>query len=322
MRLIPALCLIMLAATPAGLAAQDLRSGVVLHWTFDEMNGAQAADAGGGDFHARLGEPGSWSWTPGILGGALRLAGRGTVATLPLKSPLLPNQSVWTVAAWVRTTRASGVVIAQGQIDLDHYALGLLDGHAAYDVSMGRPGGWQVKSRTRVDDGKWHHIAGVRSDPKTIRIYVDGAHEASLETDGGFSIDGEGAVTFGSFGGQLPFAGDVDDLRVYRRALSPVDIRALVALGEKARRAAAKAARARAALKVDIKQMIAQLGRDPSVDDLLAVIEAMLAQDRHPPQPPPKKRMPPKPLQGKRKSAKPGKTSGGPSPAQPPALKR
>jgi hypothetical protein len=78
-----------------------------------------------------------------------------------------------------------------------------------------------------VDDGKWHHIAGVYDGTRSI-LYIDGKVDASVETSG--SIKTSDARVFIGHNAQRSgrrFAGIVDDVRVYSRALSAEEIRDL-----------------------------------------------------------------------------------------------
>ena len=109
----------------------------------------------------------------------------------------------------------------------------------------GGPGqiGWSVwtdtgqldyGSSSRVDDGDWHHVAGV-FDNGTSTIYIDGYHEAPAT---GGSTFGTGNTRFGYVGlgsesttfnadPRTPanfFEGDVDDFRIYQRALSAAEV--------------------------------------------------------------------------------------------------
>ncbi len=86
-------------------------------------------------------------------------------------------------------------------------------------------------STTRVDDGEWHLIVGV-FDNGTSTIYIDG--HAERPASGG-SLLGTGNVRYGfvgtgseatAFDGAQTtnyFIGDLDDVRIYERALSSAE---------------------------------------------------------------------------------------------------
>ena len=113
------------------------------------------------------------------------------------------------------------------------------------NLSGAGPGqiGWDVMtdagqldngSSSRVDDGEWHHVAGV-FDNGTSTIFIDGYHEAPAtrgstfgtgSTRYGFVGANSEATEFnGALGGTPSFyIGDVDDLRIYHRALSAAEV--------------------------------------------------------------------------------------------------
>ena len=95
-------------------------------------------------------------------------------------------------------------------------------GHACFDVGFVGC----VEGRRRVSDGKWHHIAFTGGSPQNI--YVDGA----LDGDGCLERRGDvkGNVfklgnTSSNFPSSNQFRGELDDVRVYGRALSAKEIK-------------------------------------------------------------------------------------------------
>lgn len=80
-------------------------------------------------------------------------------------------------------------------------------------------------SVTNIVDGRWHHLA-VTYDGATLRIYVDGA----LSNSGGLPLN---TTTRVLYIGRAPvrmseyYDGDLDDLRIYDRALGATEISAL-----------------------------------------------------------------------------------------------
>ena len=95
-------------------------------------------------------------------------------------------------------------------------------------------------SRTRVDDGQWHHVTGV-FDNGTLMVFIDGKMDNS--TTGG-STFGIGNTRYGFVGTRSEadvfdgaqnspawlFAGNLDDIRIYERALSQAEIANLAGL--------------------------------------------------------------------------------------------
>jgi hypothetical protein len=78
----------------------------------------------------------------------------------------------------------------------------------------------QAYSLVRVDNGAWHHIAVVFDRDSGIRFYTDGA--AAGFAPGAMAGDLDNAAEFvvGKISGYSNFKGDIDEVAVYRSALS------------------------------------------------------------------------------------------------------
>ena len=83
-------------------------------------------------------------------------------------------------------------------------------------------------------DGKWHAIAGTY-DGSSVRLYVDGQLVGKTAANGpiGYGLDVSNDFTIGNYAGastcieQTQFAGDLDEVRVYDRGLTPNEVAAL-----------------------------------------------------------------------------------------------
>jgi len=209
----------------------------------DEGSSVVAHDYSGYDNHGRLkGDP---QWVPGQDGDALQLDGVDDwVAIENLHYDSSGLEEV-TVMAWARTTNSGNQAIAS--FDRSEYWRLEVNGNGAGAGQIG----WSVMtdadqvdlgSAKRVDDGQWHHVAGV-FDKGTVSIYIDGRQDAQVVNGSTF---GTGTTRYGFIGARseagsfdggtgtpTPFAGDLDDVRIYDRVLSQTEIRRL-SLGLKA----------------------------------------------------------------------------------------
>jgi alpha-tubulin suppressor-like RCC1 family protein len=92
--------------------------------------------------------------------------------------------------------------------------------------------GVSLQSATMVSTGLWYHVAGVRGS-NFIRLYVNGALEAQANV--GFAQDyGSHPLYFGTSGQSYwdrKFAGSLDEVSLYNRALGPGEIAAIYAAG-------------------------------------------------------------------------------------------
>jgi hypothetical protein len=149
-----------------------------------------------------------------------------------------PNGTEVTVSAWIRT----GDSVMQTIASFDRSEYWRLE---AGDSQYAGPGkiGWEVSTSTGivdlasqklVDDGQWHHVAGV-FDNGLMTIYIDGALDVSAtggntfgtgaERYGFIASQSEAAVFDGDRSGSPGyFNGGLDDVRIYNKALTLEDI--------------------------------------------------------------------------------------------------
>ena len=203
-------------------------------WRLDRGHGTTALDWSGHENHGTL--KGNPQWVAdGYDGGALNFGSGGYVAIQNLYYASTGLREV-SVCAWVRTNSSGTQYIAS--FDRDNYWRLEING------SGGGPGqvGWDVwtddgqndyGSVRRVDNGEWHHVCGV-FDNGTSTIYVDGTPDPSSSlgrtfgngnTRYGFIGANSEATSFdGGRGGGSPVSGEIDDLRIYDKALTQEEI--------------------------------------------------------------------------------------------------
>jgi hypothetical protein len=188
-------------------------------WKLDETQGTTARDSSRGAKHGEL--AGDAKWVEGKLGGALGSGGRSARVTTPLKVDQSKKSRGVTLAAWVKPAGAD---------KSERYVLSTDDGGSDWSL-LRRGGEWQVTSGEErrgtgfpVSVGRWQHVAAV-FDPAagTVRFYKNGAEAVIRELGYDKST---GNVTIG---GRTPagagcFEGAIDEVRVYRRALSADEV--------------------------------------------------------------------------------------------------
>ena len=141
----------------------------------------------------------------------------------------LPRPSV-TFAAWFRTsmkgTEGNGLYIFDTfGADGPHI---VSDGTLVFSLEVGVGNYNQVQSSRSVADSVWHFVAET-FDGAVLKYYLDGEEIAAIENSGLIDYDGTGYQNFviGNhwlfFEGR-GFVGDIDDVRLYRRALSKEEI--------------------------------------------------------------------------------------------------
>ncbi|MGC5361654.1 LamG-like jellyroll fold domain-containing protein [Streptomyces sp. DT24] len=234
--------------------------GPVGRWHFDEASGvakdsatADGADdatlAGGAvrDDRGRLGlitrdATGERLETP-VTDRGLSLNGTGAYAATG--GPALETRSAYTVSAWARIDRTTGVGIVASQ-DGARYSPFIL----CYSKDMGT---WFFGTKEKSDTndayfgivaknppviGVWTHLAGTY-DPATgkLTLYVNGVAQGSRTVTGGW--EAAGAFQIGRYKWadvyQYYFPGGIDEVAVWQRALTAEEIadeaRALTAPG-------------------------------------------------------------------------------------------
>jgi hypothetical protein len=205
---------------------------LVAHWKFDEGSGTVAADATGNGLSGTLRNGPTWS--TGRIGGALAFNGTNQYVDVG-SSPKLHFSGAYTVAAWVNLTDVGG--------DKYHYFLGdyTAKGDAcslalrAFKDGRGQffweyPAGvWTVvQTKAALPVGRWIHLAG-SWDGTTRRIYLNGVLEGADATPQQrpptmYSLS---IGRCGAFDG-LYTAGEIDDVRLYSRALADSEVLGLV----------------------------------------------------------------------------------------------
>ncbi len=208
--------------------------GLIGHWKFDEAQGFAAVDSSGNAYHGTLYS--GVSRVPGRSGGAVSLDGVDDYIEVPHRPAL--NAFPVTMSAWVRTssTGLAGLLNKYIPSSFNGYQMFVNGGNlCAWYFRDGSNNVWDGSGCTMpvsgIADNTWHHIAVVM-DNTGGRLYVDGVQRASQAWKGnpgvattsvGLSIGRYPAVARPYFGGQ------VDDVRLYGRALSASEIQVVIA---------------------------------------------------------------------------------------------
>jgi len=89
-----------------------------------------------------------------------------------------------------------------------------------------------VSGTTPVDDGQWHHIAGV-CDGNRLCLYIDGLLDASIHCSGRINNRSDPVLIAANSNDPLsgsdldPWCGFIQDVRVYSYALTPKEVAAV-----------------------------------------------------------------------------------------------
>jgi hypothetical protein len=196
----------------------------VAQYTFDAGSGTTVADTSG---KGNTGTINGATWTTsGHSGAALTFNGTSSSVSIPNSSSLTLT-SAMTLEAWVRPTALGGswrTVLFKEQSAGMVYSLYAGDGsRPRSQVNIG--GEENAVGAATLPVNTWTHIAG-SYDGTTLRLYVNGALVSST-TVGGSIPSSTGPLRIGgnSIWSEW-FAGTIDSVRVYSRALSQSEIQA------------------------------------------------------------------------------------------------
>ncbi|RLI94339.1 MAG: hypothetical protein DRO92_03045, partial [Candidatus Altiarchaeales archaeon] len=200
-------------------------SDLVAFWNLNEGSGNTAYDSSGNDNNGNIHGA---EWTEGISGHALRFDGVDDYVEVPDDRSLEFSNSSFTAVVWIKTTYYAS---------LWHNILGKDYGNCRENTRgwlltyyEGKPGisiqSCSVCMGTRIDDGKWHQVAiqaDVQGSVTYLRVYIDGELKREVSTTLNVQND-EGPLKINP---SRLFNGIIDNIRIYRRALTPEEIREL-----------------------------------------------------------------------------------------------
>jgi hypothetical protein len=205
---------------------------VVAWYRFDESSGTSAVDSSGNPSGGPAALVGAATFVAGKKTNALKLDGTSGYAKLP--SGLLSNVKDFTVALWVNlaaNTQWSRIFdFGSGTGSYMFLTPRSSAGGLRFAITTGGAGAeQQINASTPLATGAWKHVA-VTLTGGTGMVYVDGVEvgRASITVNPS-SLGG----TAGTFIGKSQYAGDplldgqIDELRIYSRALAAVDVRSL-----------------------------------------------------------------------------------------------
>ena len=228
-------------ATSASPARADIDTGLVAYWPLD----ADAVDATGDGSTGTI--KGAVTRTVDRFGhrdSAMHFSGEPN-SYINLWSPWVLPRHAMTVAAWVRADALPHageiVTMRDGHFDTQSCSLQLASGGIArfeimYPGMIPEPGMMpDMPAGTDADSeplafgpAQWFHMVGVFRSGEAVELWINGRPAASRPVAlMSHFTDGSGSVRIG--GPDPSWAGDIDEVRLYARALSPADVNELYA---------------------------------------------------------------------------------------------
>ena len=195
---------------------------LVAAYGFDEGSGTSSSDASGNGNGAVLSGAG---WGAGKTGSAVSLDGIDDRIDLPALGTFY--NTAFTLEAWVWKSGSRTDVAVVGTWDpgsggpmiwVDH-----INGH--YMLTLGGAFAGYLDSGITPATGRWQHVAAT-FDGTVARIYVDGVEAANRSVIGGVGTANAWHVGAYQTAATGNFDGLIDDVRIYRRAISAAVVQA------------------------------------------------------------------------------------------------
>jgi hypothetical protein len=198
---------------------------LVAHWKLDEADGSIANDSRG-DYDGIVNGNPFWQPENGMKDGSLMLDGMDDYIETPFI--LDPSEGSFSIFAWVYCWMPGQVIISQkgesGGTWLGTNPLGMLI------TGFGDANFGALESESFITDVQWHHVGFVYdNDTLQRRLYVDGilvAEDTTLvsgmPSDGGLYIGASNDLGAGTL-----FSGFIDDVHIYKQALTVEEIAVL-----------------------------------------------------------------------------------------------
>jgi hypothetical protein len=204
----------------------------VAYWKFDEGSGTTAADSSGSGNTGTVNGP---TWTSGEIGGALNFDGVNDYVSVP-DAGNLDNTSALTIAFWVKPTILDGsprgiVSKRTASGSQDAYSIFFNSGNQIHvDIDTGNN---RFSTNTVFLTNTWYHVAvtydGTLAPASRVHVYVNGVLDKTAGETSASIPNYASDLAFGKLVGNPTsyFAGSLDDVRIYNRALTATEVGSL-----------------------------------------------------------------------------------------------
>lgn len=206
-------------------------SSPVGYWKFDEGSSTIANDSSGNLNTGFLAN--GPVWAGGRVNSALYFDGVNDYVQIGSRSSLVMSNAL-TMSAWVNPASNTGsytILNKEGE-----YEVAIQNGQIVWAIANSLPGWNWAYSGYVPAVGSWTHIA-VTYDGSTVRTYANDSL-VNIQAGSGFITDAHPSENDFRIGGRQCgvcvneyFNGGIDEVRVYNRALSEVEVQALANMG-------------------------------------------------------------------------------------------
>jgi hypothetical protein len=181
---------------------------------------------------------------PGLVGSALRFNGIDQYFEIPASTPGLDfGEDDLSIELWIRTQQSVGTpsIVDKRGHQPTGYLIFIYNGRPALQLADGSKGRGPF-AETSIADGRWHHVAGVvkRLPPQPAFIFVDGVRQGTPNREPVplSNLNVPQPLWLGRHHANrlvdrenIYFQGDIDELTLYRRALTAAEIQSIYRAG-------------------------------------------------------------------------------------------
>jgi mono/diheme cytochrome c family protein len=171
------------------------------------------------------------------FGKALSLDGEDDSVLVPHEDQMDVGEGDFTVSAWIHPTelRGAGIVVAGSFDQMPGWRLSMFRGRGALEfATVGQdrqPNGTVTSPPGVIQAHAWQHVAAVvRREKKQVWLYVNG-YPVAVGEMGAANLDNPADLRIGRVSYTNFFRGQIDDVRVYKRALDEAELQALLQPG-------------------------------------------------------------------------------------------
>lgn len=226
-------CLFTSEAQAALLRKVSNNLGLVGYWSFEDGKGSTITDfSGKGNTGTLTNMDPATDWVAGKRGKALDFDGSNDHVVIGGPSSIYGMTTDLSVFAWIKTTDTAWEAFSGGNADDGGWGLSSFSSIGGTGQLTPLTGGtWRTSGHSNVSDGEWHHVGYTLSSDSggTLQFYKDGVADGSAITSAGAHSNVGAAIRMGSENnaGSFPFTGQMDEARVYSRAITAAEVAAL-----------------------------------------------------------------------------------------------
>jgi hypothetical protein len=211
--------------TTETIVIPPISQNLVGYWKMDEGSGNTLIDHSGNGNNALLQNTSGVSWSAGKVDQAINLPGTLNRFAIAPHSQSLNITETITISAWVKpnSVHIRRVLSKTGP---NGYEFGTSNlGKLEFRLTTSSGSTYLLRSNSDYpsDGNTWIHIAAT-FDGTTSRIYINGALDASASFAPALIGSNTSGLYIGSLNGNNRWQGAIDDLRLYGRALSAIEI--------------------------------------------------------------------------------------------------